>query len=178
MAKVARMSLAVVGGGAALALGLAVAALLSSSGSAAPLATGTTSEETTEETTEGPTTTKYRAAINARSEVPKPTGVKANAGGTFSVTLTESGSDYSVKWTLTYRNLTGPAAAAHIHRGKVGKAGPVVVPLCGPCRSGRTGNAPVSKAVVTALKGGSTYVNVHTARNKAGEIRGQIRKLG
>jgi CHRD domain len=176
MPKVARVSVAVVGAGAALVLGLAVAALISSSGSAAPLATGTTSEETTEETTEA-ATTKYRAAISAGAEVPKPTGVKPNAGGTFSVTLTDKGSAYSVKWTLTYRNLTGRATAAHIHRARVGKPGPIVLALCTPCTSGKTGNAPVSKAIVSAMKAGRTYVNVHTAKNKAGEIRGQIRKL-
>jgi hypothetical protein len=31
---------------------------------------------------------------------------------------------------------------------------------------------------VTALLGGGAYVNVHTAKNAAGEIRGQIRKGG
>jgi hypothetical protein len=178
MPRAARASVAVVGAGAALVLGLALAAFLSSSGSAAPGA-GTTSEtETTEETTEQPMTTRFRAAITATAEVPKPTGVKANAAGTFGVTLTSKGSSYSVKWTLTYRNLTGAATAAHIHRGKPGKAGPVVLALCGPCKSGRTGNAPASKAVVNAMNAGSTYVNVHTAKNKAGEIRGQIKKLG
>jgi hypothetical protein len=30
-------------------------------------------------------------------------------------------------------------------------------------------------ALVTALEGGNAYVNVHTARNPGGEIRGQIR---
>jgi hypothetical protein len=178
MPKAARMSIVVAGAGVALAGGLVLAALASSTGSAAPQA-GTTSETTSEtETTEQPKTTRYRAAASATAEVPKPTGVRANAGGTFGVTLTEKGTSYSVKWTLTFRNLTGPATAAHIHRGKTGKAGPVVVPLCGPCKSGRTGSAPVSKAVVTAMKAGSTYVNIHTAKNKAGEIRGQIRKVG
>jgi CHRD domain len=174
MPKAARMSVVVAGAGVALAGGLVLAALASSTGSAAPHA-GTTSET---ETTEQPHTTRFRAPISATAEVPKPTGVRANAGGTFGVTLTEKGTSYSVKWTLTFRNLTGAATGAHIHRGKAGKPGPVVVPLCGPCKAGRTGSAKVSKAVVTAMKAGSTYVNVHTAKNKAGEIRGQIRKVG
>ena len=29
-------------------------------------------------------------------------------------------------------------------------------------------------AVLKALKAGGTYVNIHTAKNAAGEIRGQI----
>jgi CHRD domain len=177
MTDAAKTSAAVLGAGTALALGLALAALVSPSGSASPLV-GTTSETETTETTEQPTTTKLRAAITARAEVPKPTGVKANAGGTFAVTLTERSGKYSVRWTLTYRNLTGPATAAHVHRARVGKAGPVVLALCGPCRTGRTRAAPVSKTIANAMKGGLTYVNVHTARNQAGEIRGQIRKVG
>jgi CHRD domain len=170
MPETARIPLALLGAGAALALGLAVAALASSNGPV-PLA-GTTSE-----TTEQPKKTAYRATLGVKAEVPAPTGVRANARGTFAVTLTEKGSSYSIKWSLTFRNLSGQAAAAHIHRGKPGKAGPVVVGLCTPCRSGRTGTKQLSKTVVTSLKAGSTYVNVHTARNPVGEIRGQIRKV-
>jgi hypothetical protein len=109
--------------------------------------------------------------------VPKPKGVRANAGGSFALTLTTKGSSYSVKWTLRFRNLTGRAMAAHIHRGKPGKAGPILLALCGPCPSG-TDRAPVTPAVANAIRAGVTYVNVHTAKNKAGELRGQIRKVG
>lgn len=177
MPKPARMSLTLLGAGALLALGLAVAALASSNGRI-PFA-GTTSETTTSETTttEGPKATKYRAVLSARAEVPKPTGVRANVGGAFAVTLTQKGSSYSIKWTLTFRNLSGRATAAHIHRAKPGTAGPVVVPLCAPCRSGRTGVKQLTKGIVNSLKAGTTYANVHTAKNPGGEIRGQIRHL-
>jgi hypothetical protein len=160
---------------ALLALGIAVAGLAASGSLGGP--GQTTSEETHETTTtEGPKSTKFRAALTTRAEVPRPTGANAGAGGTFNVTLTESSGSYSIAWTLTFRNLTGRAAAAHIHRGKVGRAGPVLRSLCGPCRSGRKGKANISKTVASALKAGTTYVNVHTAQNPAGEIRGQIRK--
>jgi CHRD domain len=158
---------------AILALGIAVASLASNSS-----VSDTTSETTTSETTttEGPKTTKYRAALTARAEVPRPKGVRTGAGGTFKIDLTESDGSYSISWTLTYRALTGRALAAHVHRGKPGKAGPVLVGLCQPCRSGKKGKAKVSKTVASAMKRGVTYVNVHTTRNAAGEIRGQIRK--
>lgn len=156
--------------GAILALGIAVAGLASTSSPGGSAAT------TSEETTEKPTTTKYRAPLTTRAEVPKPTGVQAGARGTFIVPVTNSSGSYSIAWTLTFRNLTGRAQAAHIHRGKPGKAGPVLVSLCAPCRSGRKGKAKISKTVAAKIKDGSAYVNVHTAKNPAGELRGQIKK--
>ncbi|HUG63733.1 MAG TPA: CHRD domain-containing protein [Gaiellaceae bacterium] len=170
IATVAAGAVAVV---AILALGVAVAGL-ASSGSFVGIGQ-TTSEETTE-TTEKPKTTRFRAVATAGAEVPKPAGVKAGARGILALTKTESSGSFSIAWTLTFRNLTGRAQAAHIHRGKVRKAGPVLVSLCGPCRSGQKGKASVSKGVAAAIKSGRTYVNVHTARNQAGEIRGQIKK--
>ena len=75
---------------------------------------------------------------------------------------------------MTFTRLTGSATAAHIHSGKRGVAGPVIVPLCGPCKSGRTGTTKISKAVVESLEKNGAYVNVHTAKNAGGEIRGQV----
>jgi hypothetical protein len=118
------------------------------------------------------------AALGAAKEIPKPTGVRANAGGTFSAGLTRQGSRGTLAWRLTFRNLTGAAGAAHIHLARPGVAGPVAVPLCGPCRSGVKGTSRINARTVTALLGGGAYVNVHTAKNAAGEIRGQIRKGG
>lgn len=145
---------------AIVALGVAVAALASSASS------GTTSETNT-----------YRASLSAGAEVPKPAGTKSGAGGTFKLNLTESNDKYSIAWTLTFKNLTGKAIAAHIHKGKAGKAGPVLIALCGPCSSGQKGKAKVSESVSAAIESGRAYVNVHTAKNAAGEIRGQIKKV-
>ena len=79
-----------------------------------------------------------------------------------------------IAWRLTFSKLTGRALAAHIHSGVRGKAGPVIVPLCAPCRSGARGRATVGASVLNALEAGGTYVNVHTRKNPLGEIRGQI----
>jgi hypothetical protein len=53
----------------------------------------------------------------------------------------------------------------------------VVVPLCAPCKTGARGRATLSAAVLSALESGRAYVNIHTRRNPAGEVRGQIRAL-
>jgi CHRD domain len=113
-----------------------------------------------------------RASLNARQEVPKQAVKAPAASGSFTGTLTGT----KLTWSLSFRKLTGRATAAHIHLGRPGKAGPVAVPLCGPCRSGAKGSATLTAAQVKAVLGGGTYVNVHTAKNPAGEIRGPLLK--
>ncbi len=121
---------------------------------------------------------KVSATLKTGNETPKPTGVTASETGAFSGSYTENKAGGVLKWKLTFSGLTGAATAAHIHKGKPGVAGPVVVPLCGPCHSGETGTAKISKAVIAALEGHNAYVNVHTAKNQGGEIRGAVKVTG
>jgi hypothetical protein len=118
------------------------------------------------------------ATLSAGKEVPRPKGVSAKARGSFAAGLMRTGSGGTLSWRLTFRALTGKALAAHIHLAKPGKAGQVAVALCAPCRSGVRGAAKVQARTVTALLGGGAYVNVHTAKNPVGEIRGQVTKGG
>jgi CHRD domain len=114
-------------------------------------------------------TYKLSATLTPGQEVPKPVG--SSGSGTFSGTLTTGG---QLKYTLTFKGLTGKAFQAHIHLGKKGKAGAVIVPLCGPCTSPVKGAARMKKSLVEDVEEGGTYVNVHTMKNAAGEIRGQV----
>jgi CHRD domain-containing protein len=124
-------------------------------------------------------TVKLTANLRARFEVPKPRGVPAGATGLFTGTAVESANDRArVTWRLTFSNLSGRAVAAHIHTGRVGKAGGVMVALCGPCRSGQRGTARISHAQLRTIRAGSAYVNVHTTKNAVGEIRGQVKASG
>jgi hypothetical protein len=113
----------------------------------------------------------FKANLDTRQEVPKEKGASIRASGNFTATL----SGAKLTWKLTFDHLTGAATAAHIHSGVKGKAGPVIVALCGPCKSPVSGSAHVSAAVVKMLQSGNTYVNVHTAKNPGGEIRGQVK---
>jgi hypothetical protein len=112
---------------------------------------------------------KLTAKLAARGEVPAPKAA-ARASGLFTAAL----SGRSLTWRLTFSRLTGRAVAAHIHLGKAGVAGPVVVPLCGPCVTGVHRKVTVTARVRAALLARGAYVNVHTAKNPAGEIRGQV----
>ena len=114
---------------------------------------------------------KLSAKLTAAREVPKPKGVPSAATGTFTGTLRGK----KLTFRLTFAHLTGKATAAHIHKGRAGKAGPVLVPLCGPCKSPVVKTVTVTSDQRDAIEHGATYVNVHTNKNKGGEIRGQIK---
>jgi len=113
----------------------------------------------------------FTAVLNIGQEKPVPKGAKSGASGKFTASVNGT----SITWKLTFSHLTGPATAAHIHSGKKGVAGPVIVPLCGPCTSPASGTGTLTAAQLAEMKAGTTYVNVHTAKNAGGEIRGQIK---
>jgi len=115
-----------------------------------------------------------KTSLRAAQERPKPKGNVRRARGAFTVSVTKQGSSAVLVWRLTFSRLTGKGFAAHIHSGVRGKAGPVIVPLCAPCKSGAHGRATVDASVLQALESGRAYVNVHTKKNPAGEIRGQL----
>jgi hypothetical protein len=79
----------------------------------------------------------------------------------------------TLNWTVTYSGLT--PTAGHIH----GPAAPganagVLVPFTGGLVSPIKGSATLTDAQISDLEAGRTYVNLHTADNKGGEIRGQL----
>jgi CHRD domain len=117
------------------------------------------------------------ATLKNNTEVPRPKGATF-ARGAFSGKYVEHGKTATLTWKLTFSRLTGKPTAAHIHIGKRGVAGPVVVPLCGPCRNGQVGKATITAKTIAAIERGGAYVNVHTAKNPGGEIRGQIAAKG
>ncbi len=112
----------------------------------------------------------FKATLSGASEVPPTT-----SAGTGAATATLDTATGKLGWEVTYSGLTGPAKAAHIH----GPAGPgqnagVVVPLKGNLASPIKGSATLTAAQMADLEAGLYYVNIHTAANKGGEIRGQL----
>jgi len=81
-----------------------------------------------------------------------------------------------VKWTVTYSGMTGPVTAGHFHGpAPAGSNAGVVVPFAGPLASPIVGSATLTPAQVDQLKAGLWYINLHTATNPGGEIRGQVK---
>ena len=119
---------------------------------------------------------RISSTLTVKQEVPKQAVKAPNARGSFTGTVVESGKKATLKWKLSYSHLSGAATAAHIHLGKRGVAGNVLIALCGGnCHSGMTGTATFASNIVDKIERGQTYVNVHTAKNPAGEIRGQVK---
>lgn len=116
-------------------------------------------------------TMNFKANLKASSEVP-PTTSK----GTGTVTATLDTSTKKLTWKGSYSGLSGPATAAHFHGpASAGKNAGVAVPIS-PNASPFEGSATLTDAQIKDLEAGNWYVNVHTAANKGGEIRGQLTK--
>jgi hypothetical protein len=128
----------------------------------------------------GPRRPPFFAVLLGGNEV-SPEG-QANAGdlnGVGSATVLISEDDgTTLCFGLTVNGIDQPTAA-HIHRGRAGENGPVVVPFTAP----ESGNPGASSDCVSvnpnllediALTPGGFYVNVHTGRFPAGAIRGQL----
>lgn len=125
------------------------------------------------------TSIRWGNAMTPKQEVPKPVLGGFHPLGEFVIFYDPD--TRILTWILRFGSLTGPATAAHIHLGARGKAGPVLVPLCGPCKSPSAGSTKLSvsqgKKLLAAAGGkadGDAYVNLHTKKNPAGEIRGQL----
>jgi len=105
--------------------------------------------------------------LSGADEVP-PTNVQGSGSGTIQVK-----SDGTVSGSVTTTGVQG--TMAHIHQGAKGQNGPVIIPLT---KSGDTYSVPsgakLNDAQMKAFKAGDLYVNVHTAANKGGEVRGQL----
>lgn len=139
--------------------------------------------------------TSFSATLSGANEVP---AVPTSATGT--AVLTVSGSQ--ITYTVNVTNLQN-AVVAHIHLAPQGQNGLVRMNLCGtgapepPCTSGTgvlatgtngttVGSPPITfDSLVTAMRSGGAYVNVHTDDGQgapntgpgdmaSGEIRGQV----
>jgi len=103
-------------------------------------------------------------------------GAGITSAGKGTGTFTYDAATHTLNYNVTYEGLSGPAAAAHIHGpAEPGANAPPVVPFANAA-SPITGTATLTDAQAADLAAGKWYVNVHTAANRGGEIRGQIVK--
>jgi hypothetical protein len=120
----------------------------------------------------GCTVTNMAAVTLSGAEQNPP--VTTFATGTANISVAE---DKSVKGRVTTDRLEG--TAAHIHIGARGTNGPVAVGLVKAAGYDNVWEVPagakLTDAQYEAYKAGNLYVNVHSAANKGGEIRAQLK---
>jgi hypothetical protein len=114
---------------------------------------------------------KYKATLDAKAEVPPNA---STATGTADIDYDPASKKLS--WKVSYSGLSGPATAAHFHAAEAGKNGGVAVPIPNIASSPAEGSATLTDAQAADLTSGKYYVNIHTAANPGGEIRGQVTK--
>jgi hypothetical protein len=127
---------------------------------------------------------RFQASLSGAFEVP---AVTTTSTGTARFVVDGTELDY----TLDVQNVTG-AIAAHIHTGAAGANGPPLVFLFQAAAPGvnvpggslAAGSVNATNMIATAgvsydsmlslMRRGNAYVNVHTVTRPAGEIRGQV----
>jgi hypothetical protein len=126
-----------------------------------------------------PTTTTFTTTMNGAGENPAK-----NVPGTGTATIVKSGGSYT--FTINYTGMSGPLTGGHIHGpAGIGVNAAVIVPFAnanGAAASGTlTGtftstNSPTisNDSLDVLMRTGNAYVNLHTAANPGGEIRGQL----
>ena len=115
---------------------------------------------------------KMKATLDSKSEVPANT-----SAGKGTADINYDAASKKLTWKVTYSGLTGPVTAAHFHGpAEAGKNAGVAVAIPNATSSPAEGSATLTAAQAADLMAGKYYVNVHTAANPGGEIRGQVTK--
>ena len=115
---------------------------------------------------------KMKATLDGKSENPPNT-----SAGKGTADIDYDAATKKLSWKLTYSGLSGPATAAHFHGpADPGKNAGVAVAIPNAGTSPVEGSATLTDAQAADLMAGKYYVNIHTAANPGGEIRGQVTK--
>lgn len=117
-------------------------------------------------------TENFSADLKAASEVPAN-----DSKGTGTLTATYDTASKKLSYTASYKDLSGPATMAHFHGPADAKTNAgVVVPVKEMAPMTLKGEATLTDAQAADLEAGKWYFNIHTEKNKGGEIRGQVMK--
>ena len=115
------------------------------------------------------TQTSFGATLSASAEVPANS---STGGGLMTGMLNDE--TKVLTWRVTYSGLSGPATAGHIHGPAMAGANAGVVVPFATTASPIEGSATLTAAQIADLRAGLWYVNLHTAANPGGEVRGQV----
>lgn len=110
-----------------------------------------------------------KVSLFGTQEVP---AVATAASGSGTITIA---SDQSFSGSVTTTGVKG--TMAHIHMAASGQNGPVIVPMTKTADNvwSIPAGAKLTDAQYQSFKDGNLYINVHSATNMGGEIRGQLK---
>jgi hypothetical protein len=114
----------------------------------------------------------FKTALGGDAEAPP-----VQAAGSGSATVNADPGTKQLSWQVAYSGLSGPLIGAHIHCGApAGANAPISVPLGAPpnLASPIRGSGTMTDGQFQQLRSGLCYVNLHTDRNRPGELRGQL----
>jgi hypothetical protein len=112
----------------------------------------------------------YSATMSPASEVPP-----VSTSGTGAAEASYDPDTHKLTYTVTFSGLSGPATMAHFHGPAQPGANAGVVEKLGMApTSPITGSVTLTDEQAQQLASGLWYVNVHTANNPKGELRGQL----
>jgi hypothetical protein len=140
---------------------------------------------------------RIREALSGFKEVPV---ISTTGSGSFTANINKE--ETQIEYELKYADLEGQITQAHIHFAAPNNTGPISVFLCSNLGNGPAGTqacpaspgsvegvitaadvlGPAGQGIepealgelIAAIRAGVTYVNVHTTKWPAGEIRSQI----
>ena len=118
--------------------------------------------------------TSFQVKLDGAQQVPP-----VQTAGSGSADLTYDPATKVLTWNVAFSGLSGPATMAHFHGpAPAGKNAGVEIWISTkgqPATSPLTGQATLTDAQAADLMAGNLYINVHTAKNPNGEIRGQVK---
>ena len=119
-------------------------------------------------------------AFDAMLDVNQQTQTVTGMGMGLSIMELNSTMD-TIYYKTLVSGLSGAITAAHIHNAMPGMDGGVAFNLTpsinGNELNGMIAGTDLTNDLITKMLRGETYINLHTATNAAGEIRGQVYKL-
>jgi hypothetical protein len=141
---------------------------------------------------------KIRATLMGIQEVPS---VSTEASGTFEAVISPNGD--AIDYEVTYTGIQGTVTQSHMHVGQRSVNGGIVLWVCGTTGTPGPAGTPTCTSpnghfagtwmaanvqtvatqqlggnieeVITAIRAGAAYLNVHSNLSPGGEIRGQLR---
>jgi hypothetical protein len=117
----------------------------------------------------GSSVSRVSATLRGTAEVPK----KGPRTGTGSAKVTLDTKTRKACWTISVSGI-GKPLSAHVHKGRVGVAGPVVIPLGAKFVTKGCVVIPLTVMRAVAKNPRAYYVNVHTSKYLEGAVRGQL----